>query len=193
MSLLSAAELLGLPWTARAQAPPETKRIRLYRALTTCFAPQYLAEELLLLEGFSDVEYVEPENTATIAEELARGRFDIGMKTAPYVVPVLDAGVPIVVLAGVHAGCYELFGHDRVRSVRDLKGKTIAVSAHGTSEHVFVSTCSPMSGSIPTRKSAGSLEGHSPTQCSYLLTEEPTRFWHSRLSRRSCEPRRSAR
>lgn len=46
----------------------------------------------------------------------------------------------IVVLAGVHAGCYELFGHYRVRSVRDLKGKTIAVSAYGTSEHVFVSS-----------------------------------------------------
>ena len=85
MPALAAAAFLGLPWRAGAQTPPETRKIRLYRAPTTCFAPQYLAEELLLLEGFSDVEYVEPESTATIAEEL----FDIGMKTAPYVVPVL--------------------------------------------------------------------------------------------------------
>jgi NitT/TauT family transport system substrate-binding protein len=39
----------------------------------------------------------------------------------------LDAGDPIVFLAGGHIGCFELFGNDRVRSVRDLKGKTVAV------------------------------------------------------------------
>jgi NitT/TauT family transport system substrate-binding protein len=139
-SALGTASFLGLPRTALAERPPETSRVRLYRAPTTCFAPQYVAEELLRLEGFSDVEYVELQSTATVAQEMASGRFDIGMKTAPYLVPMLDAGVPIVVLAGVHSGCYELFGHQRVRSVRDLKGKTIAVSAYGSSEHVFVSS-----------------------------------------------------
>jgi NitT/TauT family transport system substrate-binding protein len=139
-SALATASVLGLPTQASADPPPETRKIRLYRAPTICLAPSYLAEELLLVEGFSEVEYIEPESTATIGEELAKGRFDIGMKTAPYIVPFLDSGAPLVVLAGVHAGCYELFGNDRVRSIRDLKGKAIAISAYGTSEHIFVST-----------------------------------------------------
>ena len=34
-----------------------------------------------------------------------------------------------VALAGLHTGCYELLGTNRVRSIRDLKGKTVAVPA----------------------------------------------------------------
>lgn len=49
----------------------------------------------------------------------------------------VDAGGPTVVLAGLHVGCYELFGDDRLRSVRDLKGKTVAVTGLGTGRHVF--------------------------------------------------------
>ena len=43
-------------------------------------------------------------------------------------------------LAGVHSGCFELFGTERVRAVRDLKGKTVAVLGLGEPEHVFVSS-----------------------------------------------------
>src|SRR5258708_17808668 len=39
----------------------------------------------------------------------------------------LDQADPIVILAGVHIGCFELFGTERVRAIRDLKGKTVAV------------------------------------------------------------------
>ena len=49
------------------------------------------------------------------------------MYFAPDAVIRLDAGDPIVILAGGHIGCFELFGTDRVRAVRDLKGKTVAV------------------------------------------------------------------
>ncbi len=43
-------------------------------------------------------------------------------------------------LAGVHSGCFELFGTERVRAIRDLKGKTVAVLGLGEAEHVFVSS-----------------------------------------------------
>ena len=43
----------------------------------------------------------------------------------------LDAGDPVTVLAGVHLGCYELFGTERVPSIRDLKDKTVSVSQLG--------------------------------------------------------------
>lgn len=43
----------------------------------------------------------------------------------------LDDGNPIVILGGIHGGCYELFATDRVRSVLDLRGRTVAVSTAG--------------------------------------------------------------
>jgi hypothetical protein len=35
----------------------------------------------------------------------------------------IDSGEPIVILAGVHVGCFELFATERVRTISDLKGK----------------------------------------------------------------------
>lgn len=46
----------------------------------------------------------------------------------------------IVVLSGVHAGCYELFGNERVGAVRELKGKTVAVQYFGGGDHVLLSS-----------------------------------------------------
>jgi len=55
---LGAASLFGLPRTAAAEPPPETSRLRIVKAPAICLAPEYVAEELLRLEGFSEVEYV---------------------------------------------------------------------------------------------------------------------------------------
>jgi len=61
-SFLSTVGALTLPGVATvlhaAEPPPETTKIRLTHTPAICFAPQYLAEELLRLEGFSEVEYV---------------------------------------------------------------------------------------------------------------------------------------
>ena len=52
----------------------------------------------------------------------------------------IDAGDPIVILSGLHAGCFELFGGERVRAIRDLKGKTVAVSGVGGPDHAFIAS-----------------------------------------------------
>ena len=44
---------------AVAEPPPETTRIRIVLDPAVCLAPQFLAEELLRLEGFSQIEYVQ--------------------------------------------------------------------------------------------------------------------------------------
>ncbi len=41
-------------------------------------------------------------------------------------------------LTGVHVGCYELFASDRIRTVHDLRGKTIGVTELGSGRHVFL-------------------------------------------------------
>src|SRR5207249_10566393 len=51
--------LLGLDARpATAEPPPETTRIRLSKVPSVCVAPQYVAEEFLTAEGFTDVRYV---------------------------------------------------------------------------------------------------------------------------------------
>src|SRR5271166_3505038 len=51
----------------------------------------------------------------------------------------LDAGAPMVMLAGVHPGCYELFGRESIRSVIDLKGRKVGVPFAGEAQQIIVS------------------------------------------------------
>jgi NitT/TauT family transport system substrate-binding protein len=141
LSAIGAAGLLGADkLLAASEPPPETTRIRLLRIPSTCHTPQYLAEDLLRNEGFSHVEYVARASSADIAPALAAGEADINMNFAGPVLLNLDAGHPIVVLAGVHVGCFELFGGPGIETIRDLKGRTVAVDAMGSSQHVFLSS-----------------------------------------------------
>jgi NitT/TauT family transport system substrate-binding protein len=105
-----------------------------------CIAPQYVADELLRGEGFADVHYVTAPAGLATAKALAAGEADITLNfVAPFILRV-DAGDPIIMLAGVHTGCFELFGGDRVKVIRDLKGKTVAVPELGSSQHVFLAS-----------------------------------------------------
>jgi NitT/TauT family transport system substrate-binding protein len=149
-SALGAASWLGLPRPAAAEPPPEVSGIRLIHAPSICLAPQLLAEELLRLEGFSDVEYVELK-VNKLSGELASGRADVSQVAAPEVIPVIDAGAPVVVVGGVHAGCYELFASDRVRRIADLRGKRVVISAKGSPEHTYVASIVAYVGIHPGR------------------------------------------
>ena len=138
---LSGVGFLALgPRSAAGEPPPETTRLRLTKVKAICVAPEYAAEELLRAEGFTDVEYVQKAGNVGKEKALAAGDIDLTLHFAAPLVVRLDAGDPIVILAGVHSGCFELFGTERVRAIRDLKGKTVAVLGLGEAEHVFVSS-----------------------------------------------------
>jgi NitT/TauT family transport system substrate-binding protein len=62
------------------------------------------------------------------------------MWDVPSLLPTLDAGNPVLVLAGIHPGCWALFGNERVRAIRDLKGKTIAIYVFMDIDHVLVAS-----------------------------------------------------
>jgi len=87
---------------------------------------------------------------------VARGRIDFGLNYASNYVAAIDAGEPIMLLAGVMVGCYELFGSEGIRSVADLKGKSVGVQGLGSTGNVLVTMMRPMSGSTPPRTSIGS-------------------------------------
>jgi NitT/TauT family transport system substrate-binding protein len=136
---LGAASLIGVPRVASAEPPPETRKVRLIHTPAICFAPQYLAEELLYLEGFTEVEYVNVVDRKGI-DVLAAGEADVSMWDIPSGLPTLDAGKPVVYIAGVHSGCLELIANQRVAAIRDLKGKSVAVDGIESTGYVFVSS-----------------------------------------------------
>jgi NitT/TauT family transport system substrate-binding protein len=131
--LRSIAGTIGLlgwrPGHASGEALPETTRLRLFKFPGICLAPQYVAEDLLRAEGFTDVQYVDfPEGAAGVSQRLGAGAIDVTQWYVSSFVEEIDKATPVLFLSGVHVGCQELFATDRVRTVSDLKGKTIAVS-----------------------------------------------------------------
>lgn len=137
---IGAAGFLGLcARTAAAEPPPEITKIRLLHVPAICHAPQYLAEELLHLEGITEVEYV-AHGTRYIPEALAASKADMSMWNAGEFIAYMDTNKPVVVLAGVHSGCFEVFGNERVRSIRDIRGKTVAITYYGGGDHVLLSS-----------------------------------------------------
>ncbi len=140
LSLASAVALTGIQKPLAAEAPLETTTVRLSKIDGICIAPQYIAEELLRAEGFTDVQYVMSEAGAGQATMMARGDVDFSLNfAAPLIIPI-DASQPITVLAGVHVGCFELFASERIRSISDLKGKSVGVQGLGSTPHVFVTS-----------------------------------------------------
>ena len=129
MALAGAGNHFGRIATAVAEPSPETSRIRLVKFPGICLAPQYVAEDLLRGEGFTEVQYVEgPGGAAAVYDQVSAGAVDF---TQWYGVPFIeriDEGKPVVILAGVHVGCQQIIAAERIRSIRDLKGKAIAVT-----------------------------------------------------------------
>ncbi len=147
----AAATLGGRPPRAIAEAPPETAKLRLIRSETMCWAPQYVAEELLRAEGFTEVTYVEMPIGLAVSKFLAGGQADISMNFVGPNIIRIDQGDPSVFLAGVHVGCFEVFGGERVRRISDLKGKTVSVTGLNSSEHVFFASIAAYVGLDPRK------------------------------------------
>jgi NitT/TauT family transport system substrate-binding protein len=120
------------------EPPPENTEIRLKKVPIYCEGPQYIAEELLRAEGVT-IRDVAIGPTVLQSAALAHGEFDFGLLFAPELVMALEAGLPITVLAGVHNGCFELFGNERIRGIADLKDRTVgALSASTATQLVTI-------------------------------------------------------
>jgi NitT/TauT family transport system substrate-binding protein len=146
LSLAGAGAVLPFRRAAAIEPPPETTIVRLAKIPVICFAPQYVCEALLRAEGFTDILYIDTTPLA-MTEDLARGRFDFHSNLSLDSITAIDAGVPITVLTGVHAGCYELFAHGDIRSIADLKGKSVGML--GTT--ALVATLAAYVGLDPTK------------------------------------------
>jgi NitT/TauT family transport system substrate-binding protein len=133
---LSAAGLGGGGKSLAAEPPPEITTIRFDKyPPITCLAPEYVAEDLLHAEGFTEVRYELANGSPS--EMMARDELDWTLDFTPSVIAGIDAGVPVTMVAGVHVGCFELFAHEHIRSITDLKGRTVGVPLkHETPRHL---------------------------------------------------------
>ena len=111
LAAVGAAGLLGARRSLADEAPPETTTIRLIFDPVTpgiCFAPQYVAEEFLRAEGFTDVRYVPVAAEAQhAADARCAARSDFRLSSAPTAVVCHRPGAcRSPCLSGLHAGCY---------------------------------------------------------------------------------------
>ena len=136
---LLAAGALGMAGAVpalAAEAPLETRRIRIGRTAAICFAPLFVAGEgLLQAEGFSEItyEYRDGSNGASLIDD---GAADFSASDISTALVALEKNQNLVVLGGMHAGCYELFTSGDIKSIRDLKERKIAIPGLHSGRHL---------------------------------------------------------
>jgi len=114
--------------------PPETTTIRIVNSAPCCPA-LVLAGDLLREEGFTDVRYI---NTSPVDRTwVLKGEADVSLGHPEFITASLDAGVPLMLLAGLHSGCLEVWAGLGVQGPGDLRGKRIAVRRADTSDQFY--------------------------------------------------------
>ncbi|PYN97079.1 MAG: ABC transporter substrate-binding protein [Candidatus Rokuibacteriota bacterium] len=172
LTLATTAGVLGIRPTpaATAEPPPETTALRLGQfAGGVCIAPQYIAEEFLQGEGFTQVQYVKQAGRVATNKALASGDISITAASLGPLLVQIDTGDPITIVSGVHVGCFALFATERIRTLRDLKGKTVSVTELGTGRHVFLAAAMAYVGLDPRRDVHFAV--HPPAESIQLLAD----------------------
>jgi len=150
LSSAAAAGLMGTTVSLPQEQRLETTTIRIAKNSTICIAPQYVADDLLRAEGFTDIQYLD-RAPAVLSAALGRGEVDFSLHLSAPSIVAIDAGERLSLIAGVHIGCLELFAKEPIRSIRDLRGKKVGVQAWGTTPHIFLTSMVAYVGLDPVR------------------------------------------
>ena len=84
-------------------------------------------------------------------EAVARGEIDFNLNYSINYVSAIASGKPVTLLAGVHVGCYELFAREGIRTIADLKGKSVGVGAVGSVGSLLVTMMAAHVGLDPAK------------------------------------------
>jgi NitT/TauT family transport system substrate-binding protein len=150
LAATGAAGLVGAPNSKAQDGRLETTTVRIAKTAGICVAPNYVADELLRAEGFTDIRYVETVPGAPSALAVGRGEIDFTTNFSPPLIMAIDAGEPITIVGGEHVGCFELFAREGIGSMLDLKGKTVGVQSVSSSQYLFLSGMASYVGLQPT-------------------------------------------
>jgi NitT/TauT family transport system substrate-binding protein len=115
----------------------------------------YVVSDLLKEEGFANVVYVE---TGFVRSDAAQDKaiwknsdVDFNLNFSGPLLLEIDRGLSTTILAGIHVGCFELFAREGIRSVADLKGRTVGVQSLESPPHVFLSAMATLVGLNPAK------------------------------------------
>ena len=78
-------------------------------------------------------------------------RVDFASIYASQSVRAIDAGEPVTLLAGVMVGCFELFAREGIRSIAELKGRSIGVQTAGSLSQQLVTLMAAQVGLDPVK------------------------------------------
>jgi NitT/TauT family transport system substrate-binding protein len=123
VSAPTATPTVPVPTASPTLAPPETPSIRL--AAGACDSAIFGAERYLREEGFTDVKFTD----VATATAITAGNADIGNAFPPQFFNAVENGPKVVSLGGLHPGCVEIWAQPGIASVKELKGRTITVTA----------------------------------------------------------------
>ncbi len=144
--------------------------------------------ETLHDEGFAHVMYPNIPS-GPVSQHLAAGDADISMNfIAPNIIR-LELGDPVVFLAGAHVACFELVGTDRVRQIRDLRGKTAAVES--AAPNIFPFPALPPTWGWIRKKTSNDQPSPRSNRSGCSRRGKWTRSWAFRQQPRSCGRGRS--
>lgn len=138
MRRLAIAMLLGLFCTS-ATAADETKKLRVNVFAGVQNLPIFAgqAKGIFARSGL-DVEVQFTPNSPAQREGLAKGAFEIAHAGVDNSVALADTGAGSIIVMGGDSSLQELFAQPEVKSIADLKGRTVIVDAPNTAYALIV-------------------------------------------------------
>ena len=124
--------------SVKVDGPLETTSIRMFSLPPfNCFAGMYMADPFLREEGFTDVQYPR-HSPMDFFQRFKAGEVDFGVGYAAVLSPFIAKDDPYMMLGGVHLGCWQVIATGDIKTMRDLKGKTVSVVAPHFTDGVFM-------------------------------------------------------
>jgi NitT/TauT family transport system substrate-binding protein len=132
---------IGCSKSGEDESAESPRKIRVCYIGLTCEPPIYAAYELGFFkdEGL-DVELVKSD-WDSMRDGLGLGRFDATHHLIMYLLKPIDQGLDVRLTGGIHSGCLRLQAgiNTDIKTVKDLKGKRIAISHMGAPPFLFAS------------------------------------------------------
>jgi len=141
---------------AAAAAPGPRRKLKLtFNANSICTVGVPVAARQGIFERYNlDVELINfGGSTDQLLEAIATGKADAGVGMALRWLKPLEQGFDVKITTAIHGGCLRLFARQDgdVRSVADLRGKTVGVSDMAAPDKNFFSILAARQGIDPVR------------------------------------------
>jgi len=111
---------------------PSKRRPFAFRSLVLSASPLYTSLSSGCARTVSPKSAISTHRTPVQSGPSLHGEVDFLPAYANQCVRAIDAGEPLMLLAGLMVGCFDLFAREGIDSVAGLKGKSIGVGAAGS-------------------------------------------------------------